>query len=157
MKRLIFGFFLLLLLFTGAPACEAAEILYTVNANDNADQVLHFAGYDFLFQHMEHRTYLYKEKNVNNGFQWTAPVISCWLKRETEPETKYDLWQQFLFEGSAFPLEAGQVFTKYTDGRNVQMLIEKVAYYTGYRADGKGTGWTEETLPKYMTIRIIVH
>jgi hypothetical protein len=45
------------------------------------------------------------------------------------------------------------------------MLIEKVAYYTGYRATATvtgngpatGTGWTEETLPKYITIRIIVN
>ncbi|MDU4961038.1 MAG: hypothetical protein E6X17_10330 [Sporomusaceae bacterium] len=156
MKRLVPGLLLLLLLFS-APACEAADILFTVNANDNADQVLHFAGYDFLFQHMEHRTYLYREKNVNNGFQWTAPVISCWLKKTAEPDSAYSLWQQFFFEGAVVPLEAGQVFTRYTDGRNVQMLIEKVAYYTGYRADVKTAGWTEATLPKYITVRIIVH
>jgi hypothetical protein len=154
MKRFILGLFLLLL-FLGAPAGEAAEILFTVNANDNANQLLKFSGYEFRFQHMEHRTYLYKDKNVNNGFQWTTSVVSCWLKKETEPETKDDLWQQFIFGGPVTLLEPGQVYTKYIDGRNVQMVIEKIAYYTGYRA--AGTGWTEETLPKYITVKIIVH
>jgi hypothetical protein len=164
MKRFILGLTLLLLLL-GAPSGEAAEMLFTVNANDNSNQILKFAGYEFRFQHMDHRTYLYKDKNVNNGFQWTTSVITCWLKKEADPDTRYDLWQQFLFGGPITSVEPGQVYTKYTDGRNVQMLIEKVAYYTGYRATATvtgngpatGTGWTEETLPKYITIRIIVN
>lgn len=154
MKRLLLGIsFLVFFLFS--PTCEAADILFTINANDNANQVLNFGGYEFRFQHMDHRTYLYKEKNVNNGFQWTTPVVTCWLKKATDPETKYELWQQFLFGKAITPVEPGQVYTRFIDKRNVQMLIEKVSYYNGYRANG--TEWIEETLPKYITIRIIVH
>lgn len=154
MKRFILGLTFLLLAF-GVPKCDAAEILFTINANDNANQMLKFAGYDFSFQHMDHRTYLYKDKNVNNGFQWTTSVISCWIKKENEPETKHSLWLQFFFGSPITLVEPGQVYTKYIDGHNVQMVIEKVAYYTGYRANG--TAWIEETLPKYVTVRIIVH
>jgi hypothetical protein len=154
MKRFILGLLVLLALF-GAPSCEAAEILFSVNANDNTNQMLKFSGYEFRFHHMDHRTYLYKDKNANNGFQWTTSVISCWLKKEGESDAQYDLWQQFFFSGPSTLVEPGQVYTKYVDGRNIQMVIEKVAYYTGYRA--KGNGWTEETLPKYMTVKILVH
>lgn len=156
MKRFIIGLFLLLLLVGSQTGqAKAEEIMFTINANDNANQTLKFAGYDFSFHHMDHRTYLYRDKNVNSGFQWTTSVISCWLKKESDSDAKYDLWLQFFFGGPITLVEPGQVYTKYIDGRNVQMSIEKIAYYTGYRANG--AAWTEETLPKYITVKIIVH
>lgn len=156
MKRFIIGLTMLMLL-AGGQICQAQaeEILFTINANDNANQTLKFAGYDFSFQHMDHRTYLYKDKNANSGFQWTTSVISCWMKKANESDAKYDLWLQFFFGGPITLVEPGQVYTKYIDGRNVQMIIEKVSYFTGYRANG--VSWAEETLPKYVTVKIVVH
>lgn len=154
MRRSILGLALLFMLLWGSTG-YAADIQFTVNANDNANQNLKFAGYELRFNHMDHRTYLYKEKNVNNGFQWTTSVISCWIKKENEPENKFELWQQFFFGGPIVLVEPGQIYTKLVDGRNVQISIEKIAYFTGFRSSG--TVWTEETLPKYMTIKVIVH
>lgn len=153
MKRCILVLAMLLLL--GSSTANAAEILFTVNANDNANQLLKFAGYEFKFNHMDHRAYLYKDKNANNGFQWTTSVVSCWLKKESDPETKNELWHQFFFGVPIVLVEPGQVYTKYVDGRNIQMSIEKIAYFTGYRT--VDSAWKEETLPKYITVKIIVH
>lgn len=158
MKRLLFILTLCLFIFGFNPLCEAEEILYTVNANDNANQVLKFQGYEFKFNHTDYRAYLYREPDVTKGFQWTTSVISFWVKKDgADPEIKYDYWMQFYFGGPLSLVEEGQVYTKSYDGRIIQIIVEKISNFKGLRPPTAGSKvWVEETLPKWITFRLVV-